>query len=193
MEKTDSELIAAHLDGEREALEMLVNRYLKMVYGFAYRMTGSAADADDVTQESFFKAWKNIHKFDREKSFKTWLMSIVKNTAIDLLRKKRSIVFSELDTARDDGEQKTFEETIADTELLPEELLSRKEIAKEVQDALNKLPLNSKVVVLMHLAEDMTFEEIADALSEPMNTVKSRYRRALASLKGLLTGHHAPN
>lgn len=193
MEKTDQELIAQHLEGDATALEALVNRYIKIVYSFAYRISGNSADAEDITQESFLKAWKNINKYDNSRSFKTWLLSIARNTAIDLFRKKKPYTFTEIDSFSSAEDDANFEEKIADTELLPEEVFSRKEISNEVQEALNKIPVNAKEVVILHLNEDMTFEEIAETLGEPMNTVKSRYRRALANLKVLLEGQHAPN
>ena len=191
MEKTDQELIFEYKEGNKRSLETLIDRHLKSVYNFAFRMTGSAADADDVSQESFLKAWKNINKYNPELSFRTWLLSITRNASIDFLRKRKGINFSELDQLSD-GEDKKFEDTIVDSELLPDAVFERKEIETVAQRALESIPIPMKEVVLLHLAEGLTFEEIAKALKEPMNTVKSRYRRALESIRKFLTGDIAP-
>jgi RNA polymerase sigma-70 factor (ECF subfamily) len=190
MDKTDQELIEQYKGGERIAIEILVDRHLKAVYNFCVRMVGNEADAEDVTQESFLKAWKNISKYNAEFSFKTWILSIARNTSIDFLRKKKSINFSELDSYSEDDRK--FEDSLRDSELLPDEVFERKELAKEAQDALDAVPLRMREVVLLHLAEGLTFEEIARILKEPMNTVKSRYRRALEALRGLLSRVDAP-
>lgn len=191
MEKTDIELIDAYERGEKQAFETLMARYIKTVYNFAYRLMGNTTDAEDVTQESFFKAWRYIKKYKPEFSFKTWILSIARNTAIDLMRKRKSLNFSDLDFKTAEGDIK-FEETIADTEPLPEEIASREEIGKELEAVLDKLPVNAKAIVLMHLTEGMTFEEIARVIGEPMNTVKSRYRRVLESLRDLHGNQFAP-
>jgi RNA polymerase sigma-70 factor (ECF subfamily) len=190
-EQTDIELITSYKAGDVSALEALVSRHLKSVYNFALRLTGNASDADDVTQESFLKAWKYIKKYKAEFSFKTWLFSIARNSAIDLMRKRRSLNFSDLDFPGA-HESVKFEDTIADSSPLPEELYSQKELGTELSRVLDSLPLNAKAVVLLHIVEDMTFEEISKALKEPMNTVKSRYRRALATIKDLLQEKIAP-
>ncbi len=190
-EQTDIELIERYKEGDVSALEALVGRYVRGVYNFALKLTGSTADADDVTQESFLKAWKYIKKYKAEFSFKTWLFSIARNSAIDLMRKRKSLAFSDLDFPGAEESLK-FEETIPDQSPLPEELYSQKEIGVELSRVLDLLPLNAKAVVLLHIVEDMTFEEISRALKEPMNTVKSRYRRALATLKDLLQEQNAP-
>ncbi|MBI4159946.1 sigma-70 family RNA polymerase sigma factor [Candidatus Wolfebacteria bacterium] len=71
------------------SLELLIRRYLKPIYGFTYRYVGAGQDTEDVTQETFVKVWRNLKKFDQNKSFKTWIFSIAKNTAIDFLKKKK--------------------------------------------------------------------------------------------------------
>lgn len=190
-EQTDIELIDRYKVGDVSALEALVARHIKGVYNFALRLTGNTSDADDVTQEAFLKAWKYIKKYNAEFSFKTWLFSIARNSAVDLMRKRKSLAFSDLDFPGTE-ESVRFEETIADQSPLPEELYSQKEIGTELSRVLDSLPLNARAVVLLHIVEDMTFEEISKALKEPMNTVKSRYRRALATLKDMLQRQIAP-
>ncbi len=93
-DRSDENLVTDYLKGDKKALEILIGRYLKPIYNFLYRYTGDVAEAEDITQEAFVRAWKNIRKFDRNKKFKTWIFGIAKNAAIDFLRKKKPILFS---------------------------------------------------------------------------------------------------
>jgi len=90
---TDEQLVASHLKGDGEALEILVSRYLKSIYSFAYRHIGNIHDAEDITQEVFVKVLRHLKKFDHDKSFKTWIFKITQNTSIDFFRKKKTIPF----------------------------------------------------------------------------------------------------
>jgi len=92
----DEQLIANYLKGDEELLEVLVRRYFKLIYNFVYQYTGSLEDSEDITQEVFVKVWRNFRKFNQKKSFKTWIFSIAKNTAIDFLRKKKQYHFQRL-------------------------------------------------------------------------------------------------
>ncbi|MCX6789783.1 MAG: sigma-70 family RNA polymerase sigma factor, partial [Candidatus Gribaldobacteria bacterium] len=86
---SDNEIVKRHLKGDEEALEFLVRRYLKPIYSFVCRNVGDADVAEDITQETFVKMWKNLKKFDQQKNFKSWLFTIAKNSSIDFLRKKK--------------------------------------------------------------------------------------------------------
>jgi len=88
MERLDSQLIADYLKGDEKSLEILFGRYLKPIYSFVYRFVGEGQEVEDVVQDIFLKVWRNLKKFDRSRSFKTWIFSIAKNTAIDYLKKK---------------------------------------------------------------------------------------------------------
>ena len=144
-------------------------------------MVGNKNDAEDITQDVFVKIWKNIKKFDQEKNFKTWVFAIARNTTIDWLRNRKNVTFSSLDT-----DQEMFEETISDILPLPDEIFSRKELVHELEIVLDKISIESKTIVFLHLKEDMTFEEIAEIVKKPMNTIKSQYRRTLHQIRGLL-------
>src|SRR3989338_146778 len=96
-DRSDQQLIADYLTGDEKSLKILYGRYLKPIYSFVYRYVGGGQDVEDVTQDAFVKVWRNLKKFDQNKSFKTWIFSIAKNTAIDFLKKKKAIPFSEFD------------------------------------------------------------------------------------------------
>ncbi len=177
--RSDAELITEYRQGDERAFTLLVERYLLSVYRFLFHLSRSAAIADDLTQETFVKVWRHLSRFQTTKSFQTWVFSIARNTAIDFFRKKQPIVFSQLE----DEEREYFENTIQDERPLPTEILDRQVDAEELQNALQTISPPAKAVVLMHDLEDMTFQAIADATNESMNTVKSRYRRALLRLR----------
>ncbi|MCX6790638.1 MAG: sigma-70 family RNA polymerase sigma factor, partial [Candidatus Gribaldobacteria bacterium] len=94
---SDEKLVKLYLGGDEKALEFLVSRYLRIIYTYVFRNIGDAKAAEDVTQEVFVKVWKNLKKFKTEKSFKTWIFTIAKNTSIDFLRKKKTIPFSKFE------------------------------------------------------------------------------------------------
>lgn len=183
MDKSDEQLVSDYLQGDEASLELLIQRYLKPIYSFAYRYVGGGQDAEDITQEVFVKAWRNIKKFDQSKSFKTWLFSIVKNSCIDFLKKKRTIPFSEFDT-EDGGNLIT--DTLADPSPLPQELLERAGMARILDSAMEKLSPKYRMVLFLRYNDHFNFREIAESLGEPLHTITSRHRRALIKLKEIL-------
>ncbi len=183
-ELSDNNLISSYLSGNEQALETLVKRYLKVIYWFVYRYAGEAATADDLTQEVFVRAWRNLKKFDRQKSFKTWLFAIAKNASLDFLKKKKTIPFSALDDA--EGNNAVID-TLIDPSPLPQELLEKAGMAQILAFAMKQLSPKYRKTVLLRHNDDLTFREIAETLGEPLNTVKSRYRRARLFLKKILS------
>jgi RNA polymerase sigma-70 factor (ECF subfamily) len=167
-----------------QEFDAIMSEYIDRIYGFAYRMTGDAALAEDVAQDTFVKAWKAYGRFEEGRQVKPWLFAIAKNAAIDALRKRRDIPFAALS----DDEGPAFEDTVADDAPLALESFERDEVAGALERAIQGLSPSSRAVVLMRDREDMTFEEMGEALGEPMNTVKSRYRRALEALRKELGG-----
>ncbi|MCK9393905.1 MAG: RNA polymerase sigma factor [Candidatus Paceibacterota bacterium] len=180
---SDEKLVEYFLEGEKRALEVLVFRYYKVIYNFCYRYVGDINVAEDITQESFVKAWKNLNKFDRSKKFKTWMFQIAKNTCIDYLRKRKSIPFSRFEN--EDGDN-NFVDNFEDILPLPDEIFKKKDLAEFLEKAISKLPDANKMVVLLYYKNDFNFREIAEILNEPIDTIKSRYRRGLVSLRKLI-------
>jgi len=182
-ETTDEKLIQQYLKGDEKSLEVLVQRHLKPVYHFIYRYVGKEQDAEDIEQETFARAWRNLKKFDQQKKFKTWLFAIAKNACVDFLRKKKAIPFSEFENKQ--GENYLVE-TLADTNPLPEEIFEKANNAKILDEAIGKLPPEYRMVLFLHYNDHLKFQEIADSLEESINTIKSRHRRGLAKLKKIL-------
>ena len=179
MERTDKQLIRNFLEGNDESFEYLVKKHLKAVYNFLYQLTKDMSLADDLTQETFFKAWKNIRRFDPEKNFKAWLFTIAKNSAYDAWKKKKTLPFSLFENS--EGYNKLDE--IVEEKPLPDELLEQIGSAEELEEKMKKLSKKYRTILLLHYKEDFSLAEIAAILSIPYNTIKSQHKRALNALK----------
>jgi len=182
--KDDKELIADYLNGQQEVLAYLINRHLKPVYRFVFGLVNNEMMAEDITQDIFVKVWKNLKKYNPKYTFKTWLFSIARNTSIDYLRKRKDIVFSEFDNM--DGDN-FLVDTLADDIHSIEEDLSKIQEISDLKEKLQNIPAIYREVLILRYTNDLLFEEIADILRKPVETVKSQHRRGLLHLKRLYT------
>lgn len=181
--KTDDELIAAYEAGDERAFSELLDRYLDAVYSFVFRMTGSKEESEDIAQDTFLKAWKNLKRFREGANFKTWLFSIARNTTVDFFRKKKPMLFSEFSRHDDDEE---YEHSIRDTAPSAGILFDERLSSETVDRALATLAPIYREIILLHYREALTLDEAARTLKIPLNTAKSRDRRALGMLRELL-------
>ncbi len=165
------------------ALKELVDRHLQAIYTFCLRYTGSPEDAQDAAQETFVKAWKKLKSFDTKKPFRTWLFAIAKNSATDLMRKRKTVSFSKFDTGEDSN---VLVDTLADPEPLPDEVFERASLASDARGALAQLPARDRAILSLRYEEEESFESISRILKIPANTVRSLHRRALIALRKLL-------
>jgi RNA polymerase sigma-70 factor, ECF subfamily len=179
---TENRIIENIFSGDEDAFAEIVKVYLNQIFNFVFRLIGDRDAAEDITQETFVKAWKNLKRFDQSKSFKTWLFTIAKNTTYDWLKKKKEIPFSSF--ADEEGE--SWLENISSDEILSDEILERSDLADEFEKILEKIPVHYRAILLLHYKEDFSLHEIAEILGEPYNTIKSRHQRGLLNLKKLL-------
>ncbi len=178
----DEEIIDLYKNGEEEALKVLIDRYTPLLYNLVARLT-TQNNAPDILQEVFIKVWKNLNKFDSSKaSFKTWIFTITKNTTTDFLRKKKSLLFSDLEKEEDSS----FSESIPDEAMLPDEVLQKLQDSELLNKVLKGLSINYQTILILHYQEDMTFDEIGKILDKPLNTVKSQHYRAITELRKIL-------
>ena len=180
----DTQLIEKYLKGDEQSLEILIQRYFKLVYSFVIRSLGNKEEAEDLTQEIFLKVWNNLKKFNPEKSFKTWIFTIAKNTLIDYFRKKK--IYTVSSVVNDEGEEVDILDTIANQDLSALENIEQQEIKSELEKNLLKLSADDRMLLLFYYEQRMNFREIAEMLEEPVDTVKSRHRRALIKLRKFL-------
>lgn len=185
MVETDEEIIHSYKNGETVALKRLIDRYTDHIYNFVRRL-GASSDAPDVTQEIFIKVWKNIRKFDESKAtFKTWIFTIARNTVTDFLRKKKAILFSDLET-KNESTDESVSEKIPDQAILPDEAVQRLQDKEFLNELVETLSPEYRAVLLLYYQEEMTFDAIGKVLNKPTNTVKSQHRRALIALRKML-------
>ncbi|MDO8583985.1 MAG: RNA polymerase sigma factor [bacterium] len=177
---SDSALIASYRAGKASALEVLIRRHLSSVFHFLRGMVGDEAVSQDLTQDTFVKVWQHLWRFRLSRPFKPWLFTIAKRTALDYLRKKQPLTFSAL---QDPETDEPVEALIRDERPLISELLAQEDVAQAMRDLLMSLSPQARSVVLLHDEQSLTFQEISDLSKEPLNTVKSRYRRALLLLR----------
>lgn len=181
-QKTDKELITAYLGGDEEAFKELVSRHMNNVYKFTYRYFGDRDKAEDATQETFVKAWKNIKRFDVDRKFITWLFAIAKNTCLDMLKKKAPATFSKIEAEK----KMDMADLIQDESPLPDELFERSEKKEMISAVLQRIPVEYRMVLFLRYNDHLKFREIAEALNEPLNTIKSRHLRGLKILRKLM-------
>lgn len=166
----DTALVRRTLAGEQDAFAQLVERYKDPVYHVAYRMLSNAAEAEDVAQETFVRAFTQLGTYKPEHRFSTWLLSIASHLAIDQLRRRRFLALP-LDEV-------PFLEWLADDETGPEEAALVDEQQDEMQRLISKLPAKYRAVVVLRYWQDLSYEEIATALNLTPALVKARLHRA---------------
>lgn len=184
MNKTDEQLVKDYLDGDKAVFTEIVNRYLKLIYNFSYRLVGNEKEGEDISQEVFLKVWKNIKKFDTNKSFKTWIFSIAKNTSIDYLRKRKNIPMSIFDN--EDGGN-IIEDSLKDEEPRADQIFALAQDKKDVEKILTELSVVQKEVIILKYVNEMSLPQIAEIMDISINTAKSHHRRALIKMKKLLS------
>ena len=175
----ENELIEAVLRGSVDSFEPLVTEYQKPIYNLALRMTGSAEDAADLTQEVFIKAYKNLSGFRGESKFSVWLYRIAANVCTDFLRSqsRRDSVSLSMD---DDESGAEYE--IPDLRLSPEAELDKRLIRESLAEGLESLPPEQRKILLLREIDGLSYEEIAQTLELEAGTVKSRIFRARKKL-----------
>lgn len=174
---TDEELAHAYARGEPASFEELVLRYSASVYAFCLRMTGTAEDAEDLTQEVFLQLLRVLPRARTDLPLRPWIFVIARNKCLDHLKRRRPLPFTRLsafDTAALD---------VPDAAPSPEERVEREGLQAAVQRAIAALPERYRAVVALRSSTDLTFGEIGQALDLPENTVKTHFQRAKALLR----------
>ena len=159
--------------GSEDAFTQIVETYQKPVYNLCYRMLGDHYEAEDAAQETFLRAYRSISRYDRERSFSTWLLSIAAHYCIDQIRRRRMSL-----VPLDGLPYKEFMDIIPN----PEASLVLNEDQQQVRTLLNELTSIDRAAVVMRYWFDFTYEEIGEALNLTLSAVKSRLHRARREL-----------
>ena len=187
----DADLVRRCLSGDQRACRDLVRRYERPVYSVLMRVVRRAEDAEDLVQETFVKVFKALDRYDTERPFSAWIFTIASRLAIDHLRRRRVKTVSLEVSEPGSTEERTMD--VEDTGLKPDEVTSYAEEESFAASLIDSLPEHYRIVVLLRHQQDLSYEEIAEALHVPLGTVKARIHRARALLKARIEGEsHEP-
>jgi RNA polymerase sigma-70 factor (ECF subfamily) len=191
MAEPSAALVRRAQAGDRDALSTLVQSQQTYVYSIAMSLMHNPADAADMTQEAFIRLMRSLGTYRAETKFTTWLYRLVTNICLDGLRRRgRSIDSLDAPSSGQGGEDaQTSGERLADTDrwTQPEQELELRESATEVRAALISLPASQRLALTLHYFEDLRYEDIADVMGLPLNTVKSHIRRGKERLALVLS------
>jgi len=179
-----SQLINDALTGDQKAFSAIVKRYREQIFHFILKMVKDGAQAEDLTQETFIKAFRALASFNSQYAFSTWLYKIAANNCIDYFRKKK-LATTSIDTpiqAKDGQLHRDF----PDHQEGPESQLISKERTNEIKVAIDSLPEKYRQAIILRHSQDRSYEEIAKELDLPLGTVKVRIFRAREMLKSKL-------
>jgi RNA polymerase sigma-70 factor (ECF subfamily) len=174
---------------DRSEFDTLVRRCHRQAYNIAYRMAGNHADAEDLTQEAFLRAYRFFDRYNRQMPFENRLYRIISNVFIDELRKRPKVKSHSLDQplmyGRSDSE---IHLEIPDITTDPESIVLETELDEPLQRALNQLPADFRQTVILADVEGLSYEEIAEAMGCSLGTVRSRLHRGRKLLRSRLCG-----
>lgn len=185
-----AQLIRRCTSGDAGAWEELVRQHNRRIYNICYRFTGSADQAEDLTQEVFIRMYRTLDSYDPVKaSFMTWVATMTRNLLVDYFRKsKQDRVTDSLESqATEDEQAPTLGEQIADRTATPDAGVQKRETREAVQRALEKLSPDLREAVILRDLQDMDYREISQVLKVPEGTVKSRINRGRTELARLLS------
>ena len=176
-DRDEAQMIASIVAGDTELYHALIRPYERSVYRMALSFVKCEADAEDVAQEAFLKAFRNLPKFRGEAKFSTWLISITLNEARGRLRRQGLVRMESLDATAEDGGQ-VSPAMLRDWREVPSEALERKEVRAMLEEAIGQLSTIYREVLLLRDVEEMSIEETAVALTITTASVKVRLHRA---------------
>jgi RNA polymerase sigma-70 factor (ECF subfamily) len=172
----EQDIITRACMGDQMAFTAIVQSYQNPIYSLCHRMLGNAEQAEDATQETFLRAYTQLHRYDPERPFKTWLFSIASHYCIDRLR-RRHVTWLDID-----DEPLAGHPALRERRMGPEEAALQRERAHDVQTLLTILPPKDRAAVVMLYWYDLSYQEIAEATGATVSAVKSRLHRARVAM-----------
>ncbi|MGH9219475.1 MAG: RNA polymerase sigma factor [Vicinamibacterales bacterium] len=183
MDERDPSIVARARDGDRDAFRALVEGHSRYIFSLAHRMTGNAQDAEDVVQEAWLKAHRQLSRFEARADFRTWMHRITVNCSIDLIRARRH-----REDAHDpmDLEQGPLSERGAETQATPERMAVSVQISERVNAALNLLTALERAAFTLRHVEGMSIEEVGEKLGMKTSATKHSIFRAVKKMRNAL-------
>lgn len=168
-------------EGKQSAFNFLLDSFWGSVYNFQLKNTNNDEDAEDITIQTFSKAFDKISSFDEQYKFKTWLITISKNVYIDFIRKKKSSISTE---TTKEQEEKIY--SVVDDSPTPEDkIITEQNLAKLLRD-IKKLKPKYQEVINLRYFQELSYKEISEQINEPMNNVKVKLLRAKKLLSEII-------
>ena len=184
MEEIDGGAVVRAQSGDGDAFRLLVERHSRNVFRLAYRMTGNEQDAEDVVQETFLRAYKQLHNYEARSSFATWLYRIASNYSLDLIRMRKRHN-DRREPAAPEGERDVFE-TIPANAPGPDRLVFSGQVQQRVNDAMNELSEQERAAFVLRHYEGLSIDEIGRMLGTSINATKHSIFRAVQKLRRAL-------
>ncbi len=175
---SDNELIEVVMTQNPEAYKILFKRYEKSLFVYVFHLVRNKDEVEDLLQNIFTKTYRNLHRFDLERKFSSWIYRISHNEAVNFIKRKskrRLISWEDVATSKDKLTTSVEAEDSA-------EIFLKKEIAKEMDDALDMLPVKYKKILLLRYFNEYSYQEIGEILGKPVNTVGTLINRAKRKL-----------
>ncbi|AJD89517.1 RNA polymerase sigma factor SigW [Jeotgalibacillus malaysiensis] len=167
--------------GDQDAFGEIVELFKDRVYHVCFRMLGNRHEAEDIAQEAFIRAYTNIHTFDIDRKFSTWLFRIATNLCIDRIRKKKPDYYLDAEVSGTDG--LTMYSQVETDGPLPEEEVESMELQESIQKEISRLPDKYRSVIVLKYIEELSLKEISEILELPIGTVKTRIHRGREALR----------
>lgn len=180
MHPDELQLIRSAVEGNPQAFNRLVLLYREGAYLLAFRILRNGPDAEDVTQDSFVKAWEELSGFRGDSKFSSWLYRIVYNLSLNKIRSRKLRYFLRIGEDRDDEEP---EWNVAADDPLPDEELMLNERRERLEDALKRLPTKQRAIFIMRHEQGLSNGEIAAITGKSEGSVKANFSFALAKLR----------
>ncbi len=177
-ELSEAELVARSQNGDKEAFEQLVIRNQDLVFSLAFKLSGNRDLANDIAQEAFIRAWRAIEKFRGDSAFSTWIYRITVNTAWTLRKKAKKHNLANI--------EETQEPIVIDEKKDPELVAINSDLSFVLRQALNKLPMEQRIIVELKNIEGRSHKEIAEYLGITVTAAKVRLHRAHQKLRVML-------
>jgi RNA polymerase sigma-70 factor, ECF subfamily len=181
MDALIANMVAQVKKGDQEAFEGIVDLFKDKIYRHCYRMVGNGHEAEDLAQETFLRAYRNINKYNSEFKFSTWIFRIATNLCIDRLRKKKPDYYLDAEVPGTEGA--TMYSQLSTEGPLPEDVVTENEQWNELQAEIMKLPEKYRTAIVLKYVEDLSLEEISQIMDIPVPTVKTRIHRGREALK----------
>ena len=180
-EQTDTELFNLYIAGDKDAFREIVNRYKDMLYGFLRRFLNQQEIVEEVFQETFLQLYKSRESFDSDRSLRPWLFTIAANKARDTLRKQQRNNTISLGTISEPSDLTTDDvlNSLTSYEITPYDEATKAETAEKVRGIIEDMPTNLKEILLLAYFEQFSYKQMAQILSIPIGTVKSRLHTAI--------------